>query len=128
MTHRILVIDDEAPIRENLLRFLRLEGLTVEEAADGHAALAMLRSRPFDLVFCDVMMPHCDGFEVLRHMQADAALCAIPVVFLSASAEPEKLQDGLAMGARLYITKPFNLHQLRQALHDLLPPAAESAP
>lgn len=128
MTHRILVVDDEAPIRENLLRFLRLEGMAVEEAADGHAALALLRAKPFDLVFCDVMMPHCDGFEVLRHMQADPHLRAIPLVFLSASAEPEKLQDGLAMGARRYITKPFNLHQLQQALRDLLPPAAEATP
>ena len=70
------------------------------------------------------MMPHCNGFELLAHMQGSAELRHIPLVFLSASAEPEKLQEGLDMGARRYITKPFNLHRLRETLAELLPPAA----
>jgi len=67
------------------------------------------------------MMPHSNGFEVLAAMQADASLKHIPLVFLSASAEPEKLQEGLAMGARQYVTKPFNLQRLRELLTELLP-------
>lgn len=121
MSYRILVVDDEAPIRENLCRFLRLEGHAIEEAADGLQALDALRQRPPDLVFCDVMMPHCNGFELLAAMQADEALRRIPLVFLSASAEPEKLQEGLSMGARQYVTKPFNLQRLRDLLAELLP-------
>jgi CheY-like chemotaxis protein len=122
MNRCILVVDDEAPIRDNLSRFLRLEGHTVTEAPDGLQALARLQDQAFDLVLCDVMMPHCNGFELLAAMQADATLKHIPLVFLSASAEPEKLQEGLAMGARQYITKPFNLQRLRDLLTDLLPP------
>lgn len=122
MNRCILVVDDEAPIRDNLSRFLRLEGHTVTEASDGLQALARLRGQTFDLVLCDVMMPHCNGFELLAAMQANAALKQIPLVFLSASAEPEKLQEGLAMGARQYITKPFNLQRLRDLLADILPP------
>ena len=121
MSHRILVVDDEAPIRENLCRFLRLEGHAVDEAADGLQALDKLRQCAPDLVLCDVMMPHCNGFELLAAMQADASLKHIPLVFLSASAEPEKLQEGLAMGARQYVTKPFNLQRLRDLLTELLP-------
>jgi CheY-like chemotaxis protein len=121
MSHRILVVDDEAPIRENLCRFLRLEGHAVDEAADGLQALDRLRQCAPDLVLCDVMMPHCNGFELLAAMQADGSLKHIPLVFLSASAEPEKLQEGLAMGARQYVTKPFNLQRLRDLLTELLP-------
>jgi CheY-like chemotaxis protein len=121
MSHRILVVDDEAPIRENLCRFLRLEGHVVDEAADGLQALYKLRQCAPDLVLCDVMMPHCNGFELLAAMQADASLKHIPLVFLSASAEPEKLQEGLAMGARQYVTKPFNLQRLRDLLTEFLP-------
>ena len=121
MSHRILVVDDEAPIRENLCRFLRLEGHSVDEAADGLQALDKLRLCAPDLVLCDVMMPHCNGFELLAAMQADGSLKHIPLVFLSASAEPEKLQEGLAMGARQYVTKPFNLQRLRDLLAELLP-------
>jgi CheY-like chemotaxis protein len=128
MNRCILVVDDEAPIRDNLIRFLRLEGYAVQEAADGLQALERLRTHPCDLVLCDVMMPHCNGFELLAAMQADAALKHIPLVFLSASAEPEKLQEGLAMGARHYITKPFNLQRLRDLLTEMLPPHTGGRP
>lgn len=118
----VLVIDDEASIRGNLARFLRLEGYAVLEAVDGLAGLALVRQvPPPDLVFCDIMMPHLNGFGVLEQMQADPVLRRIPLVFLSASAEPEKLQEGLRMGAHGYVTKPFNLVALRRLLLDTLP-------
>lgn len=122
MSYRILVVDDEAPIRDNICRFLRLEGHAVEEATNGLQALELMRRQPHDLVLCDVMMPQCNGFEVLAAMQADPVLKGIPLVFLSASAEPEKLQEGLAMGARQYVTKPFNLQRLREVMAELLVP------
>lgn len=122
MTHRILVVDDEEPIRDNLCRFLRLEGHLVDSATDGLQALQQLAGQSYDLVLCDVMMPNCNGFELLAHMQANTVWRSIPLVFLSASAEPEKLEEGLAMGARQYITKPFNLLDLRNTIHQLLNP------
>ncbi len=113
---RILVIDDEAPIRENLVRFLVLEGHQVLQAADGRMGLEAIRAHKPDFILCDVMMPHMDGFEVLAATHADPALRGIPFVFLSASAEPEKLEAALKQGATGYVTKPFNLASLRQLL------------
>lgn len=118
---RILVIDDEAPIRANLFRFLALEGHEVLQAADGAAGLHAIRTHRPDFIFCDVMMPLLDGFQVLEATQADALLQGIPFVFLSASAEPEKLDAALQQGAVGYVTKPFNLAHLRQLLAAHLP-------
>lgn len=113
---RILVIDDEAPIRENLVRFLALEGHEVIQAMDGRMGLEAIRTHKPDFILCDVMMPHLDGFEVLAATHADPTLRGIPFVFLSASAEPEKLEAALQQGATGYVTKPFNLANLRQLL------------
>ncbi len=121
MAH-ILVIDDEAPIRGNLIRFLKLEGHRISEASDGRTglALALGPDRP-DLILCDVMMPGLTGFEVLAALQAQPSPHPVPFVFLSASAETERLQQALSEGATAYITKPFNLQQLRDMLHAHLP-------
>lgn len=117
---RVLVIDDETPIRENLVRFFTLEGHEVLQASDGHAGLASIREHQPDFILCDVMMPGLDGFEVLAAVQADAQLRRIPFVFLSASAEPEKLDAALKCGATGYVTKPFNLAHLRALLQENL--------
>lgn len=113
---RILVIEDEAPIRANLLRFVRLEGHTALEAVDGITGLIAAREHFPDLIFCDMMMPQMNGLEVLAVLQSEAELKHIPVVFLSASAEPEKLEDALHLGASGYVTKPFNFAQLQAVL------------
>lgn len=117
----ILVIEDEAPIRENLMRFLRLEGHHVDVALDGRAGLDAAHANPPELVFCDYLMPRMNGFEVLQAMQSDALLKKIPFVVLSASAEPERLSDALKLGASAYVTKPFQLEHLSQLLRKLLP-------
>lgn len=113
---RILVIDDEAPIRENLARFLALEGHQVIQASDGRLGLEAIRANRPDFILCDVMMPQLNGFEVLAQTQSDPTLRGIPFVFLSASAEPEKLEAAMQQGATGYVTKPFNLAHLRQLL------------
>jgi CheY-like chemotaxis protein len=118
---RILVIEDEPSIRSNLLRFARLEGHEVMEAADGRAGLEALSDLLPDLIFCDVTMPQMSGLQVLAALQLDAILKLIPFIFISASAEPERLQEAVRLGARDYITKPFNLAQLRAVLHKYLP-------
>jgi CheY-like chemotaxis protein len=109
---RILVIEDEAPIRANLVRFLRLEGFETFEAQDGEAGLEV---KP-DLIFCDVMMPRKDGFAVLSVIRQDAQNSNVPFYFLSASAEPERLELAMQSGAMGYLTKPFNLTQLHEIL------------
>jgi CheY-like chemotaxis protein len=118
---RILVIEDEPHIRDNLLRFVRLEGHEGLAAVDGYAGLQMAREQQPDLIFCDVMMPQMNGMEVLAALQSEPALKQIPLVFLSASAESERLEEALRLGASGYVTKPFNFAQLQAVLKQHLP-------
>jgi len=118
---RILVIEDESHIRDNLLRFVRLEGHEGLAAADGNAGLQLAREQRPDLIFCDVMMPQMSGIEVLAALQAEPALSQVPLVFLSASAESERLEEALRLGASAYVTKPFNFAQLQAVLKQYLP-------
>lgn len=122
MAH-ILIIEDETQIRDNLVRFLRLEGHEVEAAADGLAGLEAARRKAPRLVICDFMMPRMNGFQVLSALQEDAALKLVPFIMLSASAEPERLQQALSLGAKAYVTKPFQFEQLRSLLERHLPAA-----
>jgi CheY-like chemotaxis protein len=108
----VLVIEDEAPIRENLERFLALEGHVVDSAENGERGMERIRARRPDLILCDVMMPLMTGFEVLAELRRDPALAAIPFVFLTASAEKDNISKGLDLGAADYVTKPFNLLEL----------------
>lgn len=110
---RILIIEDEAPIRVNLLRFLRLEGHEVFEAENGSVGLALLLQIRPDLVFCDLMMPVMDGMGVLDGLRSEPSLRHTPFIFLTASAASEQVQLGVAHGANAYVTKPFNLGDLR---------------
>lgn len=118
---RILVIEDEAPIRGNLLRFIRLEGYEAIEATDGRSGLQAVQDQLPDLIFCDVMMPQLNGLDLLAAIQQTPALRHIPLIFLSASAEPELLDEALRRGASGYMTKPFNFTQLRAVLMQHLP-------
>jgi CheY-like chemotaxis protein len=115
MAH-VLIIEDETQIRDNLVRFLRLEGHAVDSASDGLAGLTAIRHKLPQLIICDFMMPRMNGFQVLEALRADAELKTVPFIMLSASAEPERLQQAIALGARAYVTKPFQLEQLRLLL------------
>lgn len=108
----VLVIEDEAPIRENLERFLALEGYAVESAENGARGMERIRTRRPDLILCDVMMPVKTGFEVLAELRGDPLLARIPFVFITASAEKEDISKGLDLGAADYVTKPFKLTEL----------------
>jgi len=122
----ILVIDDEAPLRQNLARYLRMEGHQVFEAGDGVEGFATAQAQIPALIFCDVMMPRMNGMQVLAALQEHDALRGIPFIFVSASAEPERLQEAMGLGANGYLTKPFSFEQLRQILLTHLPGAAQA--
>ncbi len=113
---RILVIEDDAQIRANLVRMLRLEGHQVDEAADGEDGVERALRSPPDLVLCDVMMPRLDGFGVLQRLRGDPQTRDVPFVFLTASAERERAEEALAAGAQDYLVKPFTLDEMRQLL------------
>ncbi|SDR41948.1 PAS domain S-box-containing protein [Paraburkholderia fungorum] len=108
----LLVVDDNADLREYMSRILRAAGYDVHLATDGEAALAAARADPPDLVLSDVMMPRLDGFGLLRELRADPVLRETPVVMLSARAGEEARVDGIEQGADDYLTKPFSSREL----------------
>jgi signal transduction histidine kinase len=105
---RILVIDDEMLNRTLLSTNLQESGYTVEMAEDGEQALQLLRSREFDAVLLDLIMPRMDGYQVLAEMRGDAQLRRIPVIVISSMDDMESIVRCIEMGATDYLTKPFN--------------------
>jgi DNA-binding response OmpR family regulator len=117
---RVLVIDDEAPIRLLCRVNLEAEGMEVIEAADGPTGLERARTEGPDVILLDVMMPELDGWRVAEQLLDDAATTTIPIVFLTARAEFRDRARGLDIGGVDYITKPFNPLELAPLVRDLL--------
>ena len=116
----ILIIEDEAPIRDNLRQLLQLEGYAVLEAADGVSGIEVaFTSRP-DLILCDILMPGVDGYGVLAELRGSPALNAIPFVFLTASASLEDRSQALKRGADDYLIKPVKIADLLAAIKQQL--------
>lgn len=103
---RILVIEDQAPMRRNLALLLEMEGFTVLTAADGRTGLELARAEKPDLVVCDVMMPELDGHGVVQSLRADPATAHIPFVFLTARGDKADIRAGMNLGADDYLSKP----------------------
>jgi CheY-like chemotaxis protein len=105
---RILVVDDEPPVRFVLRVILELDGYHVVEAAEGAEALACLKEHPADLVVTDFMMPVMDGGELIERIRGDAELAGIPVLMISASSRaPDRAQ------ADAFLVKPFEPDEVR---------------
>jgi DNA-binding response OmpR family regulator len=109
---KILVIEDNPEVRENLEEILELSGYEVLTAEDGKIGVEIaLREMP-DLVLCDVMMPRLDGFGVLNILSKKSSTADIPFVFLTAKTEKSDFRRGMNLGADDYITKPFYKDEL----------------
>jgi two-component system alkaline phosphatase synthesis response regulator PhoP len=117
---RVLVIDDEAPIRLLCRVNLEAEGMEVLEAADGPSGLDVARDERPDVVLLDVMMPGLDGWRVAEHLLEDERTNAIPIIFLTARAEFRDRARGLDIGGVDYVTKPFNPLELAPLVRELL--------
>jgi two-component system, OmpR family, response regulator ResD len=121
----ILVVDDEATIREVVRRYLQHDGFHVEEAADGEAALAAVERRPPDLILLDLMLPGIDGLTLTRRLRRDAQ--PIPIIMLTARGQTSDRILGLDQGADDYIVKPFSpqevVSRVRAVLRRTSPPA-----
>ncbi len=110
----LLVVDDNDDNRFTLTRRLKREGYeNLTTANDGRQALELLRSKNFDLMLLDIMMPEMDGYQVLEQIKADAALRDIPVIMISALEEVESVIRCVELGAEDYLAKPFNPTLLR---------------
>ena len=124
---RVLVIEDEASVRENLVRFLELEGYLVSATGDGTSGVAMALRSPPDLVLCDLNLPGLDGFGILALLRADPRTAGLPFVFLTASAEIEDAKTGYRLGADEYVTKPFSMPVLAAIIRQRLDSAGKAA-
>lgn len=118
MIAKILIAEDEAPIRLGLVATLESEGYAVTAAADGAQALRLFSQEKFDLVVLDVMMPKASGYDVCRELRARGA--RVPVLFLTAKGEEIDKVVGLKLGADDYVTKPFGIHELIARVEALL--------
>lgn len=108
LSKKILVVDDEKDIGELLVYSLQQEGCEVDVIQDGQQVLGRLRSKTYDLVILDLMLPGISGIEICRQIKKDPELESLPVIMLTAkSTETDKIV-GLEMGADDYITKPFS--------------------
>jgi DNA-binding response OmpR family regulator len=117
---RVLVIDDEAPIRLLCRVNLEAEGMKVIEAADGPSGLEQAREHDPDVVLLDVMMPGLDGWRVAEHLLEDERTNEIPIIFLTARAEFRDRARGLDIGGVDYVTKPINPLELAPLVRELL--------
>jgi DNA-binding response OmpR family regulator len=117
---RVLVIDDEPPIRLLCRVNLEAEGMEVLEAEDGSSGLDVAFEELPDVILLDVMMPGLDGWQVAEVLLTDERTRGIPIVFLTARAELRDRARGLDAGGVDYVTKPFNPVELASLVTDLL--------
>jgi DNA-binding response OmpR family regulator len=117
---KVLVIDDEAPIRLLCRVNLEAEKMIVLEAEEGPSGLELARTERPDVILLDVMMPAMDGWEVLQRLLEDEATREIPIVFLTARAELRDRARGLDLGGVDYVTKPFNPLELAPLVRSVL--------
>jgi DNA-binding response OmpR family regulator len=127
MGKRILIVDDEPNIVVSLEFLMKREGLDVEVAVDGEAALRAIDARPPDLVLLDIMLPNLNGFEVCQRLRADPRHRGIKIILLTAKGGQTDQARGMAIGADLYVTKPFSTKELVGHVKRLLGPDVSSA-
>ena len=119
----VLIVDDEQHIRlliEQTLEDLEDEGVELQTAVDGEAALDVVRNHKPELVFLDVMLPRINGFEVCRTIKEDLGLAGTTVVMLTAKGQAYDREQGLEAGADRYLTKPFDPDELLEVARTAL--------
>ena len=110
---KILIVDDEMDALLALKVALEAEGYNVAEAKDGHEAIDKVYSETPDVILLDLMIPGIDGFEVCRQLKSDDMYRHIPIIMLTARGEIDDKVEGIELGADDYVTKPFNLKELK---------------
>ncbi|NEO73719.1 response regulator [Moorena sp. SIO3H5] len=118
--NKILVIEDEIFIRENLIELLEIEGFEAQGAENGVEGVQLVQQEPPDLILCDVMMPELDGYGVLEALRQDPATAKIPFMFLTASADRSNIQKIRELGIHDYILKPFNVDKFLDVISNRL--------
>lgn len=123
MAGRILTVEDDAAIRALIVSVLEGDGHEVFQAADGLRALSIAQDCAPDVILLDIGLPGQDGFVVLDELKADDALREVPVLMVTAWADPELVGRAMDRGAAGYIRKPFDIDDLRDQVSQSLPAA-----
>ena len=113
---KVLLIEDDASLRENTAELLELAGYSVATAPNGSIGIQKAHSENPDVIVCDIMMPEVDGYGVLEAMSQDKKLQSVPFIFLSAKTERQEVRKGMDLGADDYLTKPFLEDELISAI------------
>jgi two-component system chemotaxis response regulator CheY len=123
MAYRVLIVDDSPAMRSFIRRVMTVSGFECSvclEAGNGQEALNLLSREWVDLILTDINMPHMNGEEFVRHLEADDCLRSIPVLVVSTDSTGQRIRQMLAMGAKGYLPKPFTPESLRTELERLL--------
>lgn len=120
----ILLIEDDAILRENTAELLELSNYRVIKASNGKYGLLSAKQYLPDIIVCDIMMPELDGYQVLKELSKNEATINIPFIFLSAKTHHKDVRKGMNLGADDYITKPFNEEELICAIESRLAKAS----
>jgi PleD family two-component response regulator len=120
MKHTLLIVEDDLDTSEMLRVYFEAQGYRVITAGGGQEALEKCRIEPPDLILLDVRLPDIDGFEVGRHLQEDVRTSRLPVIFVTERRERDDRIAGLKLGAIDYITKPFDVQELRLRVRNAL--------
>ncbi|WP_319506629.1 response regulator [uncultured Methanolobus sp.] len=117
---KILIVDDEMDALLALKVALEAEGYNIAEAKDGYEAIDKVHSEIPDVILLDLMIPGIDGFEVCKQLKSDSMYSHIPVIMLTARGEVDDKVEGIELGADDYVTKPFNLKELKARIKMIL--------
>ena len=120
MNKKILLIEDNKEVRENIAEILELSKYQVFTAQNGKEGVELARKNKPDLIICDIMMPVLDGYGVLHLLSKNTDTASIPFIFLTAKADKNDFRKGMGMGADDYITKPFDDTDLLNAIESRL--------
>ncbi|MEA5577424.1 EAL domain-containing protein [Anabaena sp. UHCC 0451] len=114
--YKILIVEDELQIRENIQQILELQDFAAITAENGWEGLQMAQKHQPNLIICDIMMPLLDGYGLLKTLRQDVNTSDIPFIFLTAKAEHADLRQAMKLGADDYLTKPFQVDELLQVI------------
>ena len=120
MPLKILVVDDDLGTRLSIGDYLELSGYKVLTANDGEEGLLMVNKHHPDLIVTDIIMPHMNGYELVRHVRQQARFRLLPVILLTARTKTQERILGYQSGCDLYLPKPFELEELAAAIGNLL--------
>ena len=117
MAIKVLVIEDDLDVRENIVAILELNDFHVITATDGLKGVYMARIEKPQIIVCDVMLPEMEGFDVFKELQQSEETSLIPFIFLTARVDRGDIRQGMELGADDYITKPFTSEELVKAIN-----------